>query len=136
MEVCLMLSRLFLSGILLCVSLCAQHGSVAFIDVTVVPMDSERLIPHATVVVKDGRIMAVGPVRRTPLPKGTQSIDGRGKFLMPGLADMHVHLNIRGSAGFVKNEEYFTLFIANGVTTVRNMWGNPDILDLRRSIEQ
>jgi len=55
---------------------------------------------------------------------------------MPGLADMHVHFNIRGSAGLLKNEEFATLFIANGVTTVRNMWGHPDILAFRRSIEQ
>ena len=101
--------RPFLSGILLFpVCLFAQQGPVAITDVTVVPMDNERLISHTTVIVKDGRITAMGPVRSTRPPKGTYSIDGRGKFLMPGLADMHVHLNIRGSAGLVKNEEYFT----------------------------
>lgn len=55
---------------------------------------------------------------------------------MPGLADMHVHLNIRGQAGLLKNEEFALLFLANGVTTVRNMWGNSDILALRRSIDE
>jgi imidazolonepropionase-like amidohydrolase len=133
----LVLIRPLLKGILLCcVCLRAQQAPVAFIDVTVVPMDSERLVPHATVVVRDGRIAAAGPARSVRVPKGTQRIDGRGKFLMPGLADMHVHFNIRGSAGLLKNDEFATLFIANGVTTVRNMWGNPDILAFRKSIEQ
>lgn len=118
------------------VCLPAQQRTVAFVDVTVVPMDTERLIPHQTLVTADGRITALGPVRSIRVPKGARRIDGRGMFLMPGLADMHVHLNIRGSAGNVSNDEFSTLFIANGVTTVRNMWGNPDILALRRSIEQ
>jgi imidazolonepropionase-like amidohydrolase len=48
---------------------------------------------------------------------------------------MHVHLNVRGPAGLLKNEDYAVLFLANGVTTVRNMWGNTDILAFRRSIE-
>jgi imidazolonepropionase-like amidohydrolase len=54
---------------------------------------------------------------------------------MPGLADMHVHLNIRGPAGLLKNEDYAVLLLANGVTTVRNMWGSEDILAFRRSID-
>ncbi len=99
-------------------------------------MDRERLIPHQTVVVKDGRVTGLGPKRSIHIPRGAQRIAGRGKFLMPGLADMHVHLNIRGPAGNITNDQFATLFIANGVTTVRNMWGSPEILALRRSIEQ
>jgi len=114
----------------------AQSRTIAFVDVTVVPMDSDRLLPHSTVVVADGRITAVGSVRKIRIPKGAEKIDGRGKFLMPGLADMHVHLNIRGADGLLKNEDYATLFIANGVTTVRNMWGNPDVLALRKAIDE
>lgn len=117
-------------------SLHGQQTPVAFVDVTVVPMDRERLLLHQTVVTENGRITALGAVQTIRLPKVTQRIDGRGKFLMPGLADMHVHLNVRGGDGLVTNEEYATLFIANGVTTVRNMWGNPDILAFRRAIEQ
>jgi imidazolonepropionase-like amidohydrolase len=99
-------------------------------------MDRERLLPHQTVTTQDGRITALGPARTIHVPKGTQRIDGRGRFLMPGLADMHVHLNVRGPDGLLKNEEYATLFVSNGVTTVRNMWGNPDTLAFRKAIEQ
>ena len=60
-------------------------------DVTVVPMDGERLVPHQTVVVRGSRIAAIGSVARLEVPRGAQRIDGRGKFLMPGLADMHSH---------------------------------------------
>jgi imidazolonepropionase-like amidohydrolase len=129
--------RRFSCGILLyCICLPAQQRPVAFVNVTVVPMDTERIIAHQTVVAENGRITALGPVRSVRVPKGAQRIDGRSRFLMPGLADMHVHLNIRGPAGNVSNSEFNTLFIANGITTVRNMWGSPDILALRHSIEQ
>jgi len=127
----------FLCGVFLyTICLPAQQRPVAFVDVTVVPMDTGRVVPHQTVVAEVGRITALGPVRSVRVPRGAQRIDGRSKFLMPGLADMHVHLNIRGLAGYVNNNEFNTLFIANGVTTVRNMWGSQDILALRRSIEE
>lgn len=135
-------NRLFVLALVACLIVChsvvaqpahIQHGPVAFIDVNVIPMDSERVLPHMTVITNGGRIVAIGP-RGLRIPKEAQRIDGRGKFLMPGLADMHVHLNIRGPAGLLKNEEFAALFLANGVTTVRNMWGNPDILNFRRSI--
>jgi imidazolonepropionase-like amidohydrolase len=99
-------------------------------------MDTEHIVLHQTVVAEGGSITALGPVRSIRVPKNAQRIDGRSKFLMPGLADMHVHLNIRGLAGYVSNNEFSTLFVANGITTVRNMWGSPDILALRRLIEQ
>jgi imidazolonepropionase-like amidohydrolase len=97
-------------------------------------MDSEHVLPHSTVITNGARIIAVGSVRSVPIPKGALRIDGRARFLMAGLADMHVHLNIRGTAGLLKNEDYAMLFLANGVTTVRNMWGNADILAFRRAI--
>ena len=124
------------SILLSCQLLVAQQLPVAFVDVTVVPMDSERVVPHQTVIVENGRITAVGPARSIRVPKSAERIDSRGRFLMPGLADMHVHLNIQGTAGNISNDELNTLFIANGVTTVRNMWGSPDILALRHAIEE
>jgi imidazolonepropionase-like amidohydrolase len=112
------------------------RSPVAFVDVNVVPMDSDRILPHRTVITNGGRIVAIGPVQSVRIPKDALQIDGKGRFLMPGLADMHVHLNIRGPAGLLKNEDYAVLFLANGVTTVRNMWGNADILAFRRSIDR
>jgi imidazolonepropionase-like amidohydrolase len=97
-------------------------ASAGFVDVTVVTLDGERVLPHQTVLVKGDRIVAVGPAATTALAPGATRIDGAGKWLVPGLVDMHVHFNVETDA---------VLFVANGVTTVRNMWGRPETLDLR-----
>jgi imidazolonepropionase-like amidohydrolase len=140
-------------------SLLAQQTPVAIVDVTVVPMDSERLVEHQTVVVQDGRITAVGPSQSVRFPATAQQIDGRGKFLMPGLTDMHVHfvrqalpekpqtssLNAAGRRSGIpasaskdheiENRAYALMFAANGVTTVRNMWGSETIDALAKEID-
>jgi hypothetical protein len=95
----------------------------AFIDVSVVAMDSPRVLGHQTVLVEHGRIVSVGPSHTVRLPAKANRIEGHNRFLLPGLADMHVHL--------MEPEAYFPLFLAYGVTTVRNMAGGPDILELR-----
>src|SRR5262249_44041220 len=68
------------------------RGSFAITNVSVVPMTSETVLSDATVLVRDGRIAEVGPSQSVRAPAGTRTIDGRGKFVIPGLADMHVHL--------------------------------------------
>src|ERR1044071_578722 len=67
-------------------------NTFAFVGVSVVPVDRERVLENQTVVVRDGRIVEVGPAAKVKVPAGAAQIDGRGKFLMPGLADMHAHL--------------------------------------------
>jgi hypothetical protein len=93
-----------------------SRSAVVFDDVTVVPMDMERRLEHQAVVVQDDRISWIGPTREAPPSEGARRIDGRGKYLMPGLADMHVH---------AWTEQDLLLFVAHGVTTVRNMAGRP-----------
>lgn len=100
---------------------------VAFVDVTIVPMDEDRLVPHQTVLVRDGRIVVVDPVDAVHLPADAVTVAGNGRYLMPGLADMHVHLH---------DESMLPLFLVNGITTVRNMWGRPDHLKLRARIDR
>jgi steroid delta-isomerase-like uncharacterized protein len=100
---------------------------IAFVDVNVVPMDRERIMKRQTVIVRDGRIAEIGPTAQIKVPEGAMRIDGRGKYLMPGLADMHVHVNRLDEASLL-------LFVANGVTTVRNMWGTSDVLGWRQKI--
>jgi len=129
-----MLGRILVGLLLASCWLTGQQRPVAFLDVTVVPMDRERLLPHQTVVVDRGRITAIGRAGKTRVPKGAQTFDGRGKFVMPGLADMHVHLNIQGPNGILQNEDYATLFLANGITTVRNMWGDASTLAFQKSV--
>jgi imidazolonepropionase-like amidohydrolase len=103
----------------------ATEGTFAFVDVTVVPMDSERLLPGQTVLVREGRITHMGSVESVSVPAGAQRIDGRGKYLMPGLSDMHSHPG---------SEEDLRLMLANGVTFSRVMWGTPQELRWRERI--
>lgn len=87
----------------------------AFVDVNVVPMDSERELLHQTVIVRDGRIETFGPVAKVPVPLDALRIDGNGtSYLLPGLADMHTHL---------ASSEDAALYLAGGVTTVLQMGG-------------
>ena len=65
---------------------------IAFLDVSVVPMDAERVLEHQTVIVRARRIVAMGATSAIRVPEGAMRIDGRGKYLMPGLAEMHGHL--------------------------------------------
>ena len=105
---------------------------VAFIDVNVIPMDRERMLEHQTVIVRNGIIEEIGDVRRVKIPNGAQRIDATGKFLIPGLADMHVHLFSDDEFPDSLAEDEFKIMIAYGVTTIRLMIGTPEQLVLRR----
>ncbi len=94
--------------------------AIAFERVTVIPMDSERRIEDATVLVRDGKIVDVGP--GIAVPRGALRIDGRGKFLLPGLIDSYSHGD---------SEAFFLPYLANGVTTVRTAGGTTIHLGLR-----
>jgi imidazolonepropionase-like amidohydrolase len=94
----------------------AQEAQVtAFVNVNVVPMDSERVLAGQTVVIEGETIVAVGPTADVAVPAGAEVIDGNGMFLAPGLADMHMHLSMDPSPDFMR------LFLAAGTTTIRNL---------------
>jgi len=104
------------------------NGISAFTGVTVIPMDSPRVLTDQVVLVRGTRIAEVGPRKSTHIPATANQIDGRGLFLIPGLADMHVHL--------MQGDTYFPFFLANGVTTVRDMAGGPEMLELRERVNK
>src|SRR5688572_25602539 len=104
--------------------------TVAFTNVTVIPMDRERSLADQTVIVRGDRIIAIGPSRELQVPAGAPRIDGRGKFLMPGMAEMHAHIP-GGNATEVDMHRTLALFAANGITTIRGMLGEPRHLPLR-----
>ena len=104
----------------------AAKDTVAFVDVNVVPMDSERLLAHQTVVVKGERIVALGPVDTTPVPSGAARVEGQGRYLMPGLADMHLHLVPGTGQPEDPAGQVLALLLANGVTTARALGGPKD----------
>ena len=103
---------------------------VAFVDVNVIPMDRERVLGRQTVIVRNGRIASIEPSARARIPSGALRVDGRGKYLMPGLAEMHAHIPGPQAPEQVVRD-IFTLYIANGITTIRGMLGAPNQLTLR-----
>lgn len=102
---------------------------IAIVGVSVVDLVDDRSTLPRTVLIDDGRIVAVGDPRRLQIPADALRVDGKGRFLIPGLVDMHVHL-FNGYSRRPPNEWAFPLFVANGVTAVREM--NADAAALAR----
>lgn len=107
-----------------------QERVTAFVDVTVIPMDRERTLRNQTVVVRGDRIVEIGPAARVKVPEGGVRVDARGKYLIPGLAEMHAHIP-GGQAADSMVERTLFLYVAGGITTVRGMLGHPRHLALR-----
>ena len=116
-----------------CAQVTAQSSqTVAFLNVNVIPMDRERILENQTVIVRNGVIAQIGDAKKVKVPREAQRIDGTGKFLIPGLTDMHVHL-MSDEDGFPDTlaEDEFKVMVAHGVTTIRLMNGTPEQLVLR-----
>src|SRR5262245_50373472 len=91
-----------------------QRAPVAITDVTVIDGTGSPSRAHRTGVIADGRISAIDSASHASVPSRATVLDGRGKFLIPGLWDMHVHVAKAGATSL-------GLFVANGVTSVRDM---------------
>ena len=115
---------------LLVLLLLAPPPETVIRNVTVIPMDAERRIEAQFVHLRDGMIMGMGDDAQAPTPAGATMIDGTGKFLIPGIAEMHAHV-----PPTTQNPDYMAevlfLYKANGITTVRGMLGHPLHLELR-----
>lgn len=120
---------------------------IAFTNVNVIPMDEERVLSDQTVIIRDGRIGKIGSTSSIKVPSGATKIDGNGQYLIPALADMHVHMvgeawNIMfpPEAQFSPEDLDFSKFlfpyVANGVTTVQVMSALPEHIALRDEISQ
>jgi hypothetical protein len=105
---------------------------IVFLDVNVIPMATEKVLEHQVVVVRDGKITQSGSLKKTRYSKAALVIDGKGKYLMPGLAEMHAHIPPVDDLQPMK--DVLMLFAANGVTTIRGMLGHPKHLELRAKI--
>lgn len=110
----------------------SAQREVVITHVNVVPMDTERVLENQTVVIKDGKITAVGT--KAKYSKNAFVIDGQGKYLIPGLAEMHAHVPPVDDIEPMK--EVLTLFAVNGITTIRGMLGHPKHLELRSKLQQ
>jgi hypothetical protein len=97
---------------------CSKDEITAFQNVNLVPMTDEKIVKNQTVLVKGKRIIEIGLSNEIAIPENSKLIDGSGAYLMPGLADMHMHtrddwLNPTWPVS------PFNLYLANGVTTIR-----------------
>ena len=108
--------------------------SLVITNCHVVSVKDGKVIPNQVVLIEDGVISFAGPTQNIEYPKSAQIIDGTGKFVMPGLVDMHVHIG---------HESELLSYLLNGVTTVCNMGGDYqdlfsderiDILKLREQV--
>lgn len=123
------------TAILLCLSAIAAAQPLAFTHVTVIDATGRPPMPNRTVVVVGDRIQSIGETGKLRTPTGTRIVDAAGKFLIPGLWDMHVHF--RGGAALIPdNESWLRLFVANGITGIREMGGDiaPTVFQWRAEI--
>lgn len=100
---------------------------VAFTHVSVLPMDTDRVLRDQTVITRGDRIVFVGPAGGAAVPRGATVVDGRGKYLMPGLTDMHVHVHA---------QEELLSDLVWGVTTVASFSGGPPMLRWRDAVQR
>ncbi|MFN2571598.1 MAG: amidohydrolase family protein [Gemmatimonadales bacterium] len=110
-----------------------QEVVTAFVDVYVIPISQSGVLAHQTVIVRGNRIAQMRLAGRLQPPPGALVVDGRGKYLMPGLGEMHGHFP-NPDAGPELTENVLFLYLANGVTAVRGMQGNLAHLDLKARI--
>src|SRR5262245_4127001 len=106
-------------------SLRAQARALVITRVNVFDVVNRRIVHDRTVTISGGIIASIKP--NTAPPSDARVVDGRGKFLIPGLWDMHAHMEMTG-------ESWLQLYAANGVTSIRDMGSDLDfILKLREA---
>ena len=106
-----------------------QSKPLVFTHVTIVDVTGAPAQSDMTVVIDGNRISELGPSATLRVPEAAQVVDGTGKFMIPGLWDMHVHW-------FGYDKSFLQLFPINGVTGVRIMWGGPVHFALRKEVEE
>ncbi|MFC2164304.1 amidohydrolase family protein [Acidobacteriota bacterium] len=102
---------------------------IVFKNVNLVPMTNNKVLKNQDIIIKGNVISDFGPTNKLKIPENATIIDGSGAYLMPGLADMHVHLS-----NYWKTSQ-FNLYVAQGVTTARDMNGEPEMLNWREEID-
>lgn len=112
----------------------AEPGTIAFTNVTVLPMDRPGTVAGQTVVVVGDEIREVGPADDVRVGQGATVIDGAGRYLMPGLAEMHAHVPPGNDPPREAVEDILFLYVANGITTIRGMLGSAYQIPLSREI--
>ena len=102
-----------------------KTGAFVIKNVNLLSSNADRFIPNQSVYIEDGKISRIDSIKK--LPANYEIVDGNGKYLIPGLIDAHVHL--------FKSPNDLLLYIANGVTEVRELIGEKDHLIWKKEIE-
>ncbi len=105
-----------------------QAADLALVNVHVIPMDQERVLERQTILIDNGRIVQMGAADAVRVPEGAEVVQLDGKYVLPGLAEMHGHL---AGPNAEMNERILTLNVAHGILTVRSMQGHPAQIELR-----
>lgn len=110
----------------------SDEKEIVFRSVNVIPMDRDILLKNQVVVVRSGKITAIGDAASVKYGDNAEVIDGTGKYLMPGLAEMHAHVPPNGN--MEEHKDVLLLFATHGITTIRGMLGHPSHLELRKKL--
>lgn len=113
--------------------LSAQQADFAFTHVNVLTMENDKVLKDQTVLIKDGKILEIGKASRVKTDGAGQVIDGTGKYLMPGISEMHAHIPGNQNGTEIVEETLF-LYLSNGITLIRGMLGQPYHLTLREQV--
>lgn len=120
---------------------------IAFLHATVIPMDRERKLFDQTVVVANGKIVSIGPASSAKIPRDAMRVDAKGKYLIPALCDMHVHVEAEAFNAMLKPEvqlagkdipfeRFLYPYIANGVTTIQILSATHEHVELQQRINR
>ena len=110
----------------------SRTQEIVLLMVDVIPMDNERVLADQTVIIRDNKIVAIGS--KLKYNKSAHVVNADGKYLIPGLAEMHAHVPPNDDLESMK--EVLRLFAMNGITTIRGMLGHPKHLELREMINK
>jgi len=145
-----MLKLMGLTGLAVALFRCTSilpSQTFAFVHTNVIPMDKERVLSDQTVIVQNGRISEIGDAMGIIIPTGAIRIDAAGQYLIPTLADMHIHLEGQAWNIIFPPDDQFSdadldfnkilfPYIANGIITAQVMSALPDHISLRDRINQ
>src|SRR5947209_3568880 len=125
---------------LFCLGLTCFAQTSAVVNVNVVDVERGEIRAGQTVIISEGRIAALGPAASVAIPSGAAHIPGEGRYLIPGLWDMHVHLRSDQAKPDIRmvddNAALLDLFLPNGIVGIREMGGDlsDDVMRWRREI--
>ncbi len=112
----------------------AQTQPVAFIHVNVVDVEKGKILLDHMVIVDEGEIAYIGPTEEERVNRELMVINGKSKYLVPGIAEMHAHIPVARNGNDTLVKETLFLYLSNGITTIRGMLGNPYHLELQEMV--